>query len=221
MTVMALKKPEPSTGPRARLHEAIIEAQKARNAVEAAVAAIERVGGLVAKAEAELKEANSAVVTALDQAARALAESLTSGGGSSPALAVRQARAVEQEAADEVEAARAARKRLQADLTEAEAELRQAEKAVDVAVAATLEPVAREMFAEALRRRAEWQETLFALDMLRPQLGPGHDLGREIARLTYIDRFAAEDRALALKVRAAWTPALAALRSDPEAQLPE
>ena len=59
------------------------------------------------------------------------------------------------------------------------------------------------------------------LPALRPRLGPTSDLVKQIERLTYIDRFAAEDRELALKVRAAWAPSLAALRSDAEAQLPE
>jgi hypothetical protein len=181
---------------------------------------IEKARELLKESKGKLAAATVAVGNARAEDAAALVAAISSGGAPS-ARAIKRARAEEVEAADDVEAARAAHKQLEDDLADVEDELRQAEKAVDSAIAATLEPIAREMFAQALRRRAQWQAAVFTLDMLRPRLGPTSDLVKQIERLTYIDRFAAEDRELALKVRAAWAPSLAALRSDAEAQLPE
>ena len=69
------------------------------------------------------------------------------------------------------------------DLEDIEAEVEAASEAVNVAVAAALTPVVREMLEEAEHFRAEFLARKYALDVMCARWGSLSELGRAIERL--------------------------------------
>ncbi len=204
---------------RAALAAAVAKAAATEDAVEKHSAAIDRARNMVRDAETRLEAATAAVAAAREEDAQALVASISTGGEPS-ARAIKRARAAEVEAADDVEVARGALAALKEELSGVMADRERATKAIDLAIAGVLLPLAKDLFAEALRARARYQTLLFSLGMLREPLGIMSEMATKIEGLTHIGRFAAEDRELSLAVRAEWQPALEKLKLDAGVELP-
>ena len=80
---------------------------------------------------------------------------------------MRAARAAETDLQDQLDAARSSVDRIKQDRADAAAELERAERAVQVAIAAVLEPEARKLLEEARIHRAEYLKTVYAIDAIR------------------------------------------------------
>jgi hypothetical protein len=210
VTALARKNPDPE---RVALREAIAVAAKARQAVSATEAAIERAKGLVQTNKAKFEAATAAIVTARDEDARQLAVAI-SAGGASAARAVKKARVDADEAADDLETAKIAVATLKVDLEDVQVEATRAGKAVAAAAAAVLAPIATRMTEEAGAYRARYLARMYAINALvESGLGKFEHLRFDISD--------AEDRQLRASVKQLWETALKALRENADAELPD
>ena len=114
------EKKSPNDPLRASLHAALEAKAKAARAVDARRAAIERARGLVAAAEAAVEAARAGVTLARERHADDIAKAAAAGTAPASPGTVRQARAAEQAALDDLDAARGALERLASGLPELE-----------------------------------------------------------------------------------------------------
>jgi hypothetical protein len=208
VTALARKNLDPE---RAALREKIADAAAARKKVTATEAAVERAGNLVSGARRKFEVASKAVAAARDEDAQQLAAAITSGETVSP-QAARRAREAEIEAGDDIAMARAAYAQLEADLKDAEREVEGAGKAVNVAVAAVLKPVAERMIEQADRARSQYITKMYALSAMVDAGVGGKCLLFEITD--------AEHRRLSASVGQTWRAAIEALKTDSDSPLP-
>jgi hypothetical protein len=90
---------------RDELRAAIAAAAAAEGAAETARGAVSRAGDMIGKAQARLEVATADVVRARDLQAKRMAQAAASGASMSPDLSMREARARQTDASDELEAA--------------------------------------------------------------------------------------------------------------------
>jgi chromosome segregation ATPase len=212
MTVTAIATPRKNDlGGRQSLCEAIARAASAREEMDAIKEAIERAHALSMASRRKLEAAMKAISAAKASDAEALADALVQGANTTPLQTIRRAREEEIEAADAVAAARSAVARLESDLKDAEAAAMRADKAVRAAIAVVLKPVAERMTEEASALRAQYLTRMFAI-------GAMSDLGG-VARLIFAISDA-EHRQLSASVGRTWEAAIAALKTDSDALLP-
>jgi hypothetical protein len=160
--------------PRGLLAEAIRErdvaeraAAIARFAVEGAVALVEKAEGLPSAAKGELASAREGQAARLRQAA---------GGGAPPTAAaalVREARAAETDAADDVEAARSALAACREAAAGAEDDAARAQRRVEAAVAPVLAAEVDRLLAAVEAASAELEGKRAVLSFLASTLPPG------------------------------------------------
>jgi hypothetical protein len=215
MTVTALKKEK--VDERAALRAAVAEAQEARAAVAKQCDAIESARGHVAEAAGD----HAAAVAAVDTAQRDHAERVATAiaGGASPTATglIRAARAHERDAQDDLAASKDALRSLEADLHDLESDLHVAGKTVDKVLAATLEPLCRNLIAETRAQYARFLATQAALSAVSSLFDPWSPVAKEagLAGL-FSDTLASQSSA----VRKQWQAALAAMHFDASIDLP-
>jgi hypothetical protein len=171
---------------------------------------------LVRKSQAAVEAAAAAVTEAHEEDATALADAIVSGDTSSSAGAVRRARTAEIERRDEAAAAKAAYDRLRVDVSGIAAEVERAERAVDVAMGAVLQPTARRLLDEAKSLRLKFLRRVYAVDTMRALLPPGFE--EEKQRLLTL--IAPELMAASRVVQQDWRAVIEALKVDSDAPLP-
>jgi hypothetical protein len=212
-TVTALAARKSDLGGRQSLCEAIARAASAREERDAIKEAIERAHSLSMASRRALEAATKAVAVAKASDVEALADALIHGTNTTPVQTINRAREEMAAAGDALEASRAAVTRLESDLKDAEAEAKRADKAVGIAVAAVVAPIAEQMTKEASTVRARYLELMFALGaMVDAGLG-GKYLQFEITDAEY--------RQLSTSVGRRWKTALDALRENADSELPD
>jgi hypothetical protein len=204
MSVTALARKSDPLGGRQSLREQIARAAEAQAEVVAIKEAIERAHGLSMASRRKLEAATRAINDAKREDAEQLANALIHGANTTPVQTINRAREEMAAAGDSLEASRAAVTRLEGDLQDAEAAAMRADKAVSVAVAAVVAPIAEQMREEASAARARYLERMFAIAAL---VDAG--LGGKYLRFEITD---AEYRQLSTSVGRTWKTALDALR---------
>jgi hypothetical protein len=214
VTALASKKADE----RAALRHAVVAAAKAQAAVVAHCDAIEKARELVAEAEGKLRVAAKAVEAARQDSAQQIAAALVGGGGS-PANkpGVRAARVAEQFCEDDVEAAKGAVATLAADLADLESDATRAAGVIDTALAEALRPLASRLLEDVRGHRLRFLRSQAALRMLGRLWNSWDDIVKEIDRTSSIND---ADMRLAIVVEQEWQAALAALKVDADAPLP-
>jgi hypothetical protein len=227
----------PRSEAREALASAINTAAEASSAAQRGREAVARAVELVAEAEAKVAAAGEAVVAAREQQSRRVAEAITAGQGAPPG-ALRAARAAETDAADDLAAAQAALEQLEGDASETEAAAARANFAVerkinDLLVAEALEPLLERLKGlkvqisplqaalHFIRMRAMHRRgTSTFADAIR-----GLELPDEVAKKISdaVELGGLPFNALTSEqhpVATAWREACAALRCDPDVDLP-
>jgi hypothetical protein len=216
MSIAALVKKDERADPRAEVRRAIADAQRARAAVDRQHDAIERAANLAMVNRGKLTAATKAVATARAEDIRQLAQSIAGGGTTSPRQAP-AAEAAAREAQADVEAARAAHEQLEGELKDVELAAARAGKAVDAALAAMLEPLARRMLEAACSHRLRFLTAQAALSVLGRLWDPWTEISKTI------DRTAGSsdaDTRVSIATRQQWVTAVEALKMDADAKLP-
>jgi hypothetical protein len=212
-TVTALAHKSDPIGGRQSLKEQIARAASAREERDAIKEAIERAHGLSMASRRKLEAATRAINDAKREDAEQLADSLIHGASTAPVQTINRAREEMVAAGDALEASRAAVARLESDLRDAEAAAMRADKAVGIAVAAVVAPIAEQMREEARAVRGRYLELMFALGAMVDAGVGGKYLQFEITDAEY--------RQLSTSVGRTWKTALDALRENADAPLPE
>jgi hypothetical protein len=171
----------------------------------------------VAEAVANHTAAVAALSTAQQDHAAHVASAIT--GGSSPTATglIRAARAHERDAEDELAAAKNALSSLEGDLVLAEADAAVAGKAVDRALAETLEPTLRRLMDEARAHRDSYLRAQVAMVQVAGLFDPWHPLSKESS---FVGLGSNADTHLMDESRAKWEDALKTLRENADAELP-
>ena len=230
MTVTTLKTARREDNPpRAELAEAIETACEAREGVDRQRKGIERARKAVSAAEAKVKAAEKGVQEAQQAHAYAIADAATA-DGPLPASGVRAARQAVVDAADEVEAAQGALAQLKATLPDFEAELREADIAVEAEISKIFAEAVRKLMdqaAEIARELLPLRRALIAFVMndSPPRVSDrlAFDRGRQPLREAQnsVDAFfQAYDSIEDLQIDV-WAVARKQLRADPHAPLPD
>jgi hypothetical protein len=216
MSVVALAKKD---DPRASLRSAITDAQKARTAVDRQHAAIERGRLLVREAQARVTAAGIAVGEARQERAQRAVDALATGGAPTSTSLVRIAQDHERDAGDDLSAAKEALVRLESDLVLMTANEAVARKTVECELATVLEPTLRALIEAARAHRAKFLATQAAANELARLWNPWDEISKETDRLS---SFNIEANARVSDASAAkWRAAIEALRTDPDASLPD
>jgi hypothetical protein len=216
-TVTAIRKDEGNE--RGALRHAVSAAAKARAAVAAHHAAIERAQEHVAEAVGNVAAASAAVNTARQDHAKQIASVITGGGSPTATGLIRAARAHERDAEDELAALKEALGSLQADLADLETDVSVAGRAVDAALAEMLKPVATRLLEEARAHHLRFLTTREALNVVGRSFNPwdGGELTKQIDR---VGTFSEADVRVSIATRQQWLDAIEALKMDAGAPLP-
>jgi hypothetical protein len=238
MNVTAIRKNgDPRDPTRDALREAIAARAVAHAEAERLQEAVGRAREMARAADEKMNRAAEELEMARASHATALAQAATTGVTPKANGALRVARATLHDSEDELEAARTALQRLEADRIDDRAA--QAENNVLVAVAKVLAPVCEELLAEAVRRRAELlalTQTLFVLtseETAVPRVGgevqravaadarraPLMDLRERVLRLNLLPT--QEELITAQSAIRSWIEWRTALRRDADAPLPD
>jgi hypothetical protein len=140
--------PPARSAEREKLASAIAEAQETQRAADGVRHAIARAADMVSKARTRLEAAQAAVASAKEQQAYRLAAAAASGTPAALASTMKQARADEVDAQDEIDAAEAALAQLKAQLAGAEEASQLAAHRRIAAVDAVMRVVAANFFAD-------------------------------------------------------------------------
>jgi hypothetical protein len=211
-TVTALARKSDPLGGRQSLKEAIARAAEAQAEVVAVQEAIERAHGLSMASRRKLEAATKAIDVAKREDAEQLADALVRGTETTPVQTINRSREEMVAAGDALEASRAAVTRLESDLKEAEAEAMRADKAVGIAVAAVVAPIAEQMREEARAARGRYLELMYATGAM---VDAG--LGGSYLQFAISD---AEHQQLSTSVGRTWKTVIEALKTNGDAPLP-
>jgi hypothetical protein len=241
MTITPIKKAV-ATAPRSRERQALAAAIEDNLAAEAKLEAqrnaVERAERLVGDAATKLAAAVAAVASAREHQARRVAQAISAGSQATPASALRAARAAEVEAQDNQDAGVAALAQLQASLADLEAGAASAAMRLEAALNALLSTAGAPLIERLRLCRIETAELLAILCFIRERGGVRHgtnsretrelaeplaaikpDIGKALAAIGF--PFADVDHAMQHPIVNVWAEAVAALRADADASLPE
>ncbi len=226
MTVTPIRKAgEAEKDPlRVALATAIAAAHEAETAVTQQRSAVSRAEAHLAKAELDLQTATVTVAAAKVSDAAAVAAAIHTAAAIGAPTAAREARAAEQEAQDAVDVATAALAKLNADLSDLEEAARLKRNAVAVAVNDVLTPVVEGYLAAAEDYKSRLAVCMATIGLILDEamqrgapLAGLREKHERVAALTAID-VAGDALPAAL---AAWREAIAALKADAAAALPQ
>ncbi len=155
---------------RAVLRNAIEARNKAAADVVASSSAAERAREMVSESVHGFQTAKTNVESAKLEAASRLAQAAAGGMVTNAAATMRAARQAETDAADQLDAARAALEVVEAALADAERELQRAEIKVTDAVKAVIASVVPALVVEAARVKAAWAATRAVLKLVQDQI---------------------------------------------------
>jgi hypothetical protein len=218
-TVTAMRKDKVDGGDeRGALRRAVSDAQRTKAAVDRQLSTIASAREHVREATENLVAARIGVDAAQKGHAHHIAVALSSGSAPSSTGLIRAARATERDCEDECEAAKSAVTALETELADLQADMQIASKAVDRALAETLRPLAVHLLEEVHAHRARFLASQAALTVLGRLWNPWDELAKQIDRTSsYND----PEGRVASAVGKEWESALKALRTDPDAPLPD
>ena len=233
MTVTPLKTPQTPRRDddplRAQLAQALEAAREAREVVDRQRAAIERTRSSVAAADKAVTVAEKGVEEARAAHAQALADA-AAGDAAPPISGMRAARQAVVDAQDEVEAAKGALAQLKGTLPDFEAELREADIAVEAEISKILAVAVQELMdqaAEIARELLPLRRALLAFVMndSPPRVSDrlAFDRGRQPLREAQaaVDAFFQAYDSIEDSQIDVWAFARKQLRADPHAPLPD
>jgi hypothetical protein len=212
--------PRPPREPaRAELASAIEAAAKAESDALSGHSAVARASAMVAGAEARLKSAQSDVIDAKEAQAARLLTAVSSGTATLPDRSVRDARAEELDASDNLEACLAALVSAQAAAAERDFQLGRAREHVADAASVVLAGAIEATLAKAETLRSELHSSLAAVNFLHSTCfkWPPTDESRRVESHLYLPPFQPTfDDPMAEP----WRRAFDALQRDADALLP-
>ena len=214
---------------RAALAVAIKDARKVRDAFERHRLGVERTFQAVIAAEAALEKATAGVAKAQEAHVAAIAHA-ASAGTATPRSKVPAARQAAADAADELEAQKAALTQMRNDLPNWGREVAAADVQAEAAISAIFAPLAENLIERGEKILAKLTPIRNALATLRGEASPlGHDaaLAFEDARkplvftMEMVSAFLTNSRAIERVQLDLWAEARALLRTDAYSPLPE
>jgi hypothetical protein len=206
----------PASPERKALASAITAHKDAEHRLEEVRAAIERTSLAVWEADAELEKAKEAVAAEQRGLSASVIAAQPAGNG---LAALRSAQAREEEAAVALEDRKAVRAAVEASISGMEREVMFARMAVDAGVRAVMKTAVEALMAKATAAHEEWTRARAALMVFsRMSASTRDDLDRQVRRV--VDGVGMSDFSFDA-LGAPWKQVSIALRTNPDAPLPE
>jgi pyruvate-formate lyase len=217
MNVTAIRKNGANGDPlRSALREAIARMEQAQAVADDKDNVAARARQFLREIDGRIEEAVTGVSAARETHAAAVVDAIARGEKPPAATGLKAARAAETDLQDQRDAAQSSIDTIRQDKAAAMAELERAERAVQAAIAAVLEPEARKLLEQARFHRIEYLKKIYAIDAIRVHVPD--DIIKQVEVLGCYN--APGNLDISVSVQKSWRAALDAIKTNSEAPLP-